>query len=116
MSSYTGRGTILGGLPVIADVDWGTDSWTGEGYAAIDQIYWRKPDGTKGKPIPQKTFDRAEVYDSYFSCLIEQLGEGCMYEAATARGEVYPLPDEMVQLFDDNHPAPNKEDPDAQGS
>lgn len=34
MASYTGQGTILGGLPVIADVSWGTDYW-GEGYAEI---------------------------------------------------------------------------------
>lgn len=79
MASYTGRGTILGGLPVIAEVDWGTDYW-GEGYADISQIYWIKHDGSKGKPIPQKVFDRAENYDSYFSSLIEQLSEQCAHE------------------------------------
>lgn len=80
MSRYTGFGTILGGLPIIADVDWGTDYW-GEGYAEIEAIYWMKKDGTKGKPIPQKVFDRAELYDSYFSSLIEQLSDAAAHES-----------------------------------
>ncbi|MCK9361767.1 hypothetical protein M0Q28_06125 [Patescibacteria group bacterium] len=87
MSHYTGRGAILGGLPVIAEVSWGTDYW-GEGYAEIEQIYWMKRDGTKGKPISQKIFDRAEIYDSYFSCLVEQLSEQAAHEAD---GEAEPL-------------------------
>jgi len=95
MAIYTGRGTILGGLPVIADVDWGTDYW-GEGYAEIGAIYWMKRDGSKGKPIPQKVFDRAEVYDSCFSSLVEQLSEQCAYEAAEARGEAA----KMEELLD----------------
>jgi hypothetical protein len=90
MSSYTGRGTILGGLPVVADVDWGTDYW-GEGYAEISAIYWMKRDGSKGKPIPQSVFDRAEAYDSYFSSLVEQLSEQAAYEAAEHEGEVAEL-------------------------
>jgi len=80
MSYYIGRGTILGGLPVIAEVSWGTDYW-GEGYAEIEQIYWMKRDGTKGKPISRKVFDRAEIYDSYFCSLVEQLSEQAAHEA-----------------------------------
>jgi hypothetical protein len=97
MASYTGPGTILGGLPIIADVSWGTD-WYGEGYAEIDAIYWRKRDGSKGKQISQTIFDRAEIYDSYFSNLVEQLSEHCMSEAAEACGETYPEPQEMISL------------------
>lgn len=96
MSHYTGQGTILGGLPVIADVSWGTDYW-GEGYAEIEAIYWIKHDGTKGKPIPQKVFDRAEAYDSYFSCLVEQLSEQASYEASERERQEQGLP-EMVSL------------------
>lgn len=55
-----------------------------------------KRDGSKGKPIPQKVFDRAEAYDSYFSSLVEQLSDQAAYEAAEARGDV----GEMVELFD----------------
>ena len=44
MAHYTGEGTILGGLPIIAEVSWGTDHW-GEGYAEIEAIYWRQRDG-----------------------------------------------------------------------
>lgn len=97
MASYTGEGTILGGLPVIAEVSWGT-SWEGEGYAEIDAIYWRKRDGSKGGAIPQAIMDRAEKYDSYFSCLIEQLSEQAAYEAAVARGEAYPGEQAMIPL------------------
>ena len=99
MSRYTGEGTILGGLPVIAEVSWGQDGFTGEGYAEIEQIYWRKHNGTAGKPISQAMFDRAEKYDNYFSSLIEQLQDQCAYEAATARGETYPPEDTLVDFL-----------------
>lgn len=91
MASYTGQGTILGGLPVIADVSWGTNYW-GEGYADVDAIYWMKRDGSKGKAIPQHLFDRAEKYDPYFSRLTEQLSDQAAYEARD------PADDEMVLL------------------
>lgn len=98
MARYTGPGTILGGLPIIADVSWGTDYW-GEGYAEIEAIYWVKRDGTAGKPIPQHLWDRAEKYDAYFCSLVEQLSEYAACEAAEARGEVYPEPYEMALLI-----------------
>lgn len=94
---YTGPGTILGGLPIIAEVSWGTDYW-GEGYAEIEAIYWVKRDGTAGKPIPQHLWDRAEKYDAYFCSLVEQLQDHCAYENAQANGEAYPPADELVQL------------------
>lgn len=57
-----------------------------------------KCNGSKGKPISQKVFDRAEAYDSYFCNLIEQLQEHCVAAAAEARGEVYPEPCELIPL------------------
>lgn len=68
-------GTILGGLPVIADVAFGIDGWTGEGWSEVEHIYWQKKDGTAGKEIPLHLRDKAEKYDPYFSNLTEQVGE-----------------------------------------
>ena len=73
--------TILGGLPVVADVAFGYDSYAGEYYAEVDMIYWRKKDGTAGKQIPQHIRDRAETFDSYFSDLIERANEYLAHEA-----------------------------------
>lgn len=92
MSTYHGAGTILGGLPIIAEVSWGTDYW-GEGYAEVEAIFWMKRDGTAGKPVSQKIWDRAEKYDAYFSCLVEQLQEQFTYERYGPEEEL-----EMVQL------------------
>jgi hypothetical protein len=79
-----GPGTILGGLPVIATVDHGKDADTpngpGEYWAEVRAIYWRKRDGSKGAEIPEHIIIRAEKYDSYFSCLIEQVEEYFHYE------------------------------------
>lgn len=66
--------TILGGLPIIADVSFGRDYW-GEYWAEVDAIYWRRRDGTAGKQISDKVRDRAEKYDPYFGGLIEQAND-----------------------------------------
>lgn len=99
MSGYTGEATILGGLPVIATVYWSYDEWTGEHDFEITSICWRKRDGTAGKPVPQSVLDRAEKHDMLFCNLNEQLSEQAAYEAAVRRGEAYPEPQEMVELF-----------------
>lgn len=98
MRSYTGEAIILGGLPVIATVYWSYDEWTMEHDFTIEAICWRKRDGTAGKPVPQSVWDRAEKHDSYFCNLNEQLNEQAAYEAATARGEEYPEPQELISL------------------
>lgn len=100
MSGYTGPATILGGFPVIATVHWWVDDWTGEGDFSIESICWMKRDGTAGKPVSQKILDRAERYDPYFCDLYEQLNEAAAAEAAEARGEEYPPPEELI-LFSD---------------
>ena len=98
MASYTGPGTILGGLPIIAEVFWGTDYW-GEGYSDIIAIYWRKRDGTKGKKVSQAIFDRVWEHDPYFCSLVEQLQDECAAERAQANGEAYPPASELVSLI-----------------
>lgn len=76
--------TILGGLPVIADVSFGVDDSPvcgREYWADVDALYWRKRDGTAGKPIPQKVWDRAEKDDPYLCSVIEQAHDWLAYEA-----------------------------------
>jgi hypothetical protein len=78
----TGPGTILGGLPVIADVTFTRgDGWMTDDDAEVDAIYWRKANGEKGKPIPQHLRDRAEAYDYAFCNLIEQVQDHLLYES-----------------------------------
>lgn len=78
-------GSILGGLPVIAEICFGYDSGTpystGGGYAEVDAIYWMKRNGSKGKMIPDHLKERAEAYDPYFAELIERATEHLIAEA-----------------------------------
>lgn len=81
--SFEGPGTILGGLPVWAEIDAGKDADTpngpGDYWAEVRQIYWRKRNGSKGKPIPQHLFDKAAKYDYKFCDLIEQVQDHWLY-------------------------------------
>lgn len=81
--------TILGGLPVIADVSFGKDADTpngpGEYWSAVDALYWLKRDGSRGAPVPQHIFDRAERYDPGFCELTERVSEELAYEASQQR-------------------------------
>ena len=75
-----GLGTILGGLPIAADVSFGYDDFTLEGWSKVNHIYWLKHNGEPGKEIPQHIFDRAEKYDPYFCSLMEQVSEYLAYQ------------------------------------
>ena len=72
--------TILGCLPVIAEVSFGYDSFTGEYYSDVDEIYWQKRNGDKGKPISIAVRDRANKYDPYWAGLIEEANEYLAHE------------------------------------
>jgi hypothetical protein len=77
-----GPATILGGLPVIAEV-WFTrgDGWSTDDDAGVSALYWRKKDGTKGKELSQKILDRAEAKDPYWECdVVEAVSEHLAYE------------------------------------
>lgn len=97
--SAAGRATILGGLPVFVEINAGKDADTpngpGEYYAEVDGIYWLKRDGTKGKEISEKIWDRAIKYDYGFCDLIEQIFDQISREQDIANGL---NPDEMFQL------------------
>lgn len=80
MSHVTRKAFILGGLPIIAEISFGYDSWNMEHWAEVEGIFWCKRDGTKGKEISQALRDRAEKYDPYFSNLIEHVNEELAWE------------------------------------
>lgn len=84
--------TILGGLPVIADISFGYDSLNNEHWTEV-AIYWRKRDGTAGKEISLHLRDKAERYDPYFSDLIERANESLAHEADDTAGEMFQLED-----------------------
>lgn len=78
---------ILGGLPAWADVSYGKDADTpngpGECRSEVEELYWRKRDGSKGSPLPDHLFDRALSYgNDYQGCdIIEQVNNQLSYEA-----------------------------------
>lgn len=77
-----GPATILGGLPVIAEV-WFTrgDGWMTDDDAGVDALYWVKRDGTKGKEVPKSVYDRLEKSDPYWHCEVtDQVSEHLAYE------------------------------------
>lgn len=78
--------TILGGLPVIAEVVFGYDSGSAyspaEYYSEVEGIFWMKRNGKPGKPIPDHLWERAEKDDPYFAGLIDQVTEHLVHEAA----------------------------------
>ena len=95
--------TILGGLPVIVDIHFGKDADTpngaGEYWSEVEAIYWRRKDGTKGKPIPQHLFDKAEVYDPYFCTIAERVSDELAYESwLDKHGGVEPEPSKLEML------------------
>lgn len=63
--------TVLGGLPLIADV-WSDRDYWGEYDCGVDGLYWQKRDGSRGKEIPQKLLDRIEKYDPYWEALVTE--------------------------------------------
>jgi len=81
--------TILGGLPVIVEIAFGKDADTpngaGDYWAEVEHIWWRKRDGSAGKELPAKVYDRAELYDPDFCALIENVSEEMAYEAYEER-------------------------------
>jgi hypothetical protein len=62
-----GPATILGGLPVWAEV-WFTrgDGYSSDDDAGVSELFWLKRDGTKGGPVPDSVRDRAEAKDPYW--------------------------------------------------
>ena len=89
--------SVLGGLPVIADVWFSGPDYFGEYDAGVNALYWAKRDGTKGKEVSQKIYDKLDKRDSYWQANVtEQVSEALAYEEWENR------PDDektVIQLF-----------------
>lgn len=70
------RATILGGLPIVADVTFGKDADTpngpGEYWAEVEALYWQKHDGTKGKEVSQAVYERCHRWDNYWQAYVTE--------------------------------------------
>lgn len=54
--------TVLGGLPVIADVWFSGPDYFGEYDSGCGGLFWMRSDGSKGKEVSQKVYDRLDNY------------------------------------------------------
>lgn len=71
--------TILGGLPVIAEVWFSGPDYYGEYNAGVDGIYWQKRNGLKGKLISKKIHDRLDKIDYWQSDVLDQANDYLAY-------------------------------------
>lgn len=73
--------TVLGGLPLIADV-WFTrgDGYSTDDDAGVDALYWRKRDGTAGKEISEAMYERINKQDEWWEAYVtEQASDWLAY-------------------------------------
>lgn len=70
-----GPTVLMGCLPVWIEVAVGKDADTpngaGEYWEEVEAIYWLKRDGSKGSPISQRLWAKAEKADPYFCGMLE---------------------------------------------
>lgn len=78
--------TVLGGLPVIADV-WfsGPDYW-GEYDAGVDGLYWQKRDGSRGKELSTKVMERIEKEQYWDADVTEKANDWLSFNVPTYSG------------------------------
>lgn len=67
--------TVLGGLPVIADVWFSGPDYFGEYDAGVNELFWRKSDGSKGKPLPPRIMGRVERENYWEANVTEQAND-----------------------------------------
>jgi hypothetical protein len=75
--------TILGGLPVIAEVSFYLgDGWTTDDAAEVDALYWQKRDGSKGKEVSQAIYDRLDKHNDWWEAdVTEQVSDYLSYQS-----------------------------------
>lgn len=107
--------TVLGGLPVVAEVWFSRgDGWMTDDDAGVDALYWRKRDGSKGAELSQKIMDRIEAADSYWQCEVtEQANDwlGCNAPTRYSDGRVEGEYSEAYQLLNGPREQPKSEEP-----
>jgi hypothetical protein len=67
-----GPATVLGGLPVVADVWFSGPDYYGEYDCGVNALYWMKRDGSKGKELSQRVMDRIEKRDPYWDANVTE--------------------------------------------
>ena len=73
--------TVLGGLPVFAEVWFSGPDYQGEYDAGVNGLFWLKADGSKGSPLSAKMMDRIERKDPYWQAdVTERVSEQLAYE------------------------------------
>lgn len=70
-----GPSVILGGLPVWVELHV-QKTYEGDIWEQIDEIRWLKKNGTPGKLITQKVYDKASKYDPGWCELSEHFWDG----------------------------------------
>jgi hypothetical protein len=58
--------TVLGGLPVVAEVWFSGPNLCGEYDSGCDGLYWQKRDGTRGRELSQQLMERIGKIDPYW--------------------------------------------------
>jgi len=80
--------TILGGLPVIAEIWASGPDHHGEYDCGVDALYWQCRDGSKGKEISQKIYDKLNKANDYWEAdVTEQAFNYLSYEQAREADE-----------------------------
>ena len=76
-----GPSIILGGLPVWAEV-WFTrgDGWMTDDDAGVTSLHWLKSDGTKGKEVSKKIYDRLDKIDYWEVDVVDRVSDYLAYK------------------------------------
>jgi hypothetical protein len=78
--------SVLGGLPVVAEVWYSGPDYYGEYDAGVDGLYWLKRDGTKGAPLSERMMAKIESKDAYWqSDVLERANDFLAYNCPTRR-------------------------------
>lgn len=94
MTYFTAPVTALG-LPLIAVVTAGYDAFNGESWSEVAELFWRKRDGSRGKHVSPKVWDKIDGDGDGLNGLTEQVFDHLEHE----RWERETLPLLAVQLY-----------------
>lgn len=89
--------TVLGGLPVIAEVWFSGPDYYGEYDCGCDALYWEKRDGSCGAPLSERMMKRVEAFDEYWEADVTEAANDWLsvstprrYPDGTEEGEYCP--------------------------
>lgn len=86
--------TVLGGLPVIAEVWFSGPDYYGEYDCGCDGLYWAKRDGTKGAPLSDVMMERVYKWHQWWEADVTEQASDWLsmnvprrYDDGTEEGE-----------------------------